>query len=389
MLVTGVISIGIKFRTAIPVQRLCTSIKTYSRSSGSSSGSSADSSSDSSSDSDSDIKTKHKIKKYEQVNKNWIKPTQKSRSSNALLDNTVIKESNNRKVLDASTLLKGTGGKKKFIKKNESYAWQLLEATKGVANVLEGNKEDITKLLFSKLQDTQKYNKNQEKPYSLSKSLLKKHEERKYNSKFNENKQSKQSEALPFSFIQELMAEHKKKQKEQAIENLNAEIKEEIGDMILQDNYNLTQSSIFKDMKENTSLPELSTWKSLEQRELELISNQAPRNFFQEMIQWTESGKLWTFPIDNEYGMEEESNVHFSEHIFLERHLKDWCPNKGPIRHYMELVCIGLSKNPYMTVNEKIDHITWYKEYFNEKTELLRELGAIDVTSNDEKEVKT
>lgn len=75
--------------------------------------------------------------------------------------------------------------------------------------------------------------------------------------------------------------------------------------------------------------------------------------------------------------MEEEKNVHFSEHVFMERHLKDWCPKSGPVRHFMELVCIGLSKNPYMTVQEKVNHIMWYKEYFESKRDLLKEIGAI------------
>lgn len=76
--------------------------------------------------------------------------------------------------------------------------------------------------------------------------------------------------------------------------------------------------------------------------------------------------------------MEKEHNVHFSEHVFLDRHLIGWCPNKGPIRHFMELVCIGLSKNPYMTIEEKYDHIMWYKGYFQDKTDLLQKLGLID-----------
>lgn len=75
--------------------------------------------------------------------------------------------------------------------------------------------------------------------------------------------------------------------------------------------------------------------------------------------------------------MEEEHNVHFTEHVFMERHLKDWCPTSGPIRHFMELVCVGLSKNPYLTVQEKIRHIMWYREYFESKQDLLQELGAI------------
>lgn len=76
--------------------------------------------------------------------------------------------------------------------------------------------------------------------------------------------------------------------------------------------------------------------------------------------------------------MEDEKDVHFSEHVFMDRHLKGWCPRKGPIRHFMELVCTGLSKNPYMTVEEKEGHIMWYKNYFEDKKELLNELGVLD-----------
>lgn len=76
-------------------------------------------------------------------------------------------------------------------------------------------------------------------------------------------------------------------------------------------------------------------------------------------------------------GMEEEQSVHFSEHVFMERHLKGWCPKSGPIRHFMELVCVGLSKNPYLTVEEKLDHIMWYREYFESKQDVLQEVGAI------------
>lgn len=44
----------------------------------------------------------------------------------------------------------------------------------------------------------------------------------------------------------------------------------------------------------------------------------------------------------------------------------------------MELVCTGLSKNPYMTVEEKKEHIMWYRNYFGDKQKLLKEIGAID-----------
>lgn len=42
----------------------------------------------------------------------------------------------------------------------------------------------------------------------------------------------------------------------------------------------------------------------------------------------------------------------------------------------MELVCVGLSKNPYMTVQEKIGYIMWYKEYFDGKKDILMATGA-------------
>lgn len=129
------------------------------------------------------------------------------------------------------------------------------------------------------------------------------------------------------------------------------------------------------------------TWEKLYQRELKLAVTHPPTNYFQEIIQWTEQGKLWKFPIDNEQGMEEEQNVPFTEHVFLEKHLESWCPSKGPIRHFMELVCVGLSKNCYLSINDKKAHIDWYKDFFEGKKALLEEVGAIPVESS-AKEIK-
>ncbi|XP_059469250.1 small ribosomal subunit protein mS31 [Neocloeon triangulifer] len=123
--------------------------------------------------------------------------------------------------------------------------------------------------------------------------------------------------------------------------------------------------------------PLLSVWDKMSQRELRLAVTYPPSNIYEEMILWTNQGKLWKFPIDNEQGWEEEQSVPFSEHIFLEKHLQDWCPKKGPVRHFMELVCIGLSKNPHFTVEEKKAHIEGYREYFVSKTDTLKELGAM------------
>ncbi|XP_078036734.1 mitochondrial ribosomal protein S31 [Augochlora pura] len=132
----------------------------------------------------------------------------------------------------------------------------------------------------------------------------------------------------------------------------------------------------------------LDTWESCEKKCMHIIMNYWPENAFQEMIQWTEEGKLWKFPIDNEQGMDEERNIHFSEHVFLERHLTEWCPTVGPIRHFMELVCVGLSKNPYLTVQEKYDHIMWYKEFFESKNDLLKKLGIAEIAQNKEKQAQ-
>lgn len=118
----------------------------------------------------------------------------------------------------------------------------------------------------------------------------------------------------------------------------------------------------------------LSTWSRLQERELKLAVTHPPSNYFQKMALWTEQGKLWKFPIDNEQGMEAEAAISFTEHIFLDGHLAGWCPSKGPVRHFMELVCVGLSKNPYYTVQQKIDHINWFRQYFDEKREILQKV---------------
>ncbi|XP_065514370.1 small ribosomal subunit protein mS31 [Caloenas nicobarica] len=106
-------------------------------------------------------------------------------------------------------------------------------------------------------------------------------------------------------------------------------------------------------------------------KEVAAVTAQPPRNGFEEMIQWTKEGILWEYPIDNETGMEDDAEFH--EHIFLEKHLEDF-PKQGPIRHFMELVICGLSKNPYLSVKQKIEHIEWFQKYFEEKKEYLQEI---------------
>ena len=65
---------------------------------------------------------------------------------------------------------------------------------------------------------------------------------------------------------------------------------------------------IFKKGDEDTHEPAapvsvLPTWERLYLHELEQSMQHPPNNAFVEMIQWTNQGKLWTFPIDNEAGI--------------------------------------------------------------------------------------
>ena len=87
---------------------------------------------------------------------------------------------------------------------------------------------------------------------------------------------------------------------------------------------------------------------------------------------------LWQFPIDNEQGLPETEPFH--AHVFLEHHLESWCPKSGPVRHFMELVCVGLQKNSHISVEKKLGHLEYFKEYFSreEKQEVLRLSGAAE-----------
>ncbi|CAH1972852.1 unnamed protein product [Acanthoscelides obtectus] len=135
--------------------------------------------------------------------------------------------------------------------------------------------------------------------------------------------------------------------------------------------------NIFTNKSELTEVTQTKTWQRLYERDLKLAVTHPPSNYFQQLMLWTEQEKLWKFPIDNEQGLDEEKKVDFSKHVFLEEHLEPWCPAKGPLRHFMELVCVGLSKNAYLTVDAKIEHILWYKDYFESKKKLLKDTGAI------------
>ncbi|XP_077014142.1 small ribosomal subunit protein mS31 isoform X1 [Tamandua tetradactyla] len=114
-----------------------------------------------------------------------------------------------------------------------------------------------------------------------------------------------------------------------------------------------------------------SLWDVEFAKQLATVNQQPFQNGFEEMIQWTKEGKLWEFPINNEAGFDDDGS-EFHEHIFLDKYLEDF-PKQGPIRHFMELVTCGLSKNPYLSVKQKVEHIEWFRNYFNEKRDILKE----------------
>ncbi|KAM7328829.1 hypothetical protein ACRRTK_012921 [Alexandromys fortis] len=114
-----------------------------------------------------------------------------------------------------------------------------------------------------------------------------------------------------------------------------------------------------------------SLWEIEFAKQLATVNEQPVGNGFEEMIQWTKEGKLWEFPINNEAGFDDDGS-EFHEHIFLDKYLEGF-PKQGPIRNFMELVTNGLSKNPYLSVKQKVEHIEWFKKYFNEKRDILKE----------------
>lgn len=116
---------------------------------------------------------------------------------------------------------------------------------------------------------------------------------------------------------------------------------------------------------DKTSVKEtLPSLKLLEGEDMELLEKQKSldqRNDFLTLIEIAD--KQWKFPIDNEVCKVEEESVGFEEHIFL-GYLLDSFPKKGPVRRFMELVVNGLEQNPYMTVGQKRNQVTWFEEYF-------------------------
>ncbi|KAK6012182.1 hypothetical protein OSTOST_22674 [Ostertagia ostertagi] len=115
----------------------------------------------------------------------------------------------------------------------------------------------------------------------------------------------------------------------------------------------------------------LGFWSEWDHRAARIMNQSlGPENSFEEQIEWTEQGKQWPYPIDNEYMFHSMSTFSWrgtSPGLGFQK--------IGPIAHFMELVCVGLSKNPYMTIEKKMDHLKWFANFFNEeKQKLIKKL---------------
>lgn len=124
-------------------------------------------------------------------------------------------------------------------------------------------------------------------------------------------------------------------------------------------------------LKSSRSLP---VWDAFHRYDLQNCHIKLPRNGFEELIQLTEEGKLWRYPIDNEQGLDEEKQVPFEDHIFFDDLLEEFPKNEN-IRTFMKSVFLGLSKNHWMTVNRKHEIIRFYKDYFEENREKYKLSG--------------
>ncbi len=80
-----------------------------------------------------------------------------------------------------------------------------------------------------------------------------------------------------------------------------------------------------------------------------------------------------------------ESKIPFYEHVFLEEHLEQF-PQIEPIQQFMTLALNGISQNSFLNLQEKKEIIEWYKNYFNDKLDLIKESLQADVIEDHRKE---
>ena len=146
--------------------------------------------------------------------------------------------------------------------------------------------------------------------------------------------------------------------------------------------YGTVRLNIFdKPTKRQTASLPVNSYDVLLQNDMEELFQPSVRNGFDYLIKLTKERKLWTFPIDNELGFEEEENVPFQNHIFLERYCKNF-PKHPRIQKFMKVVCLGLSKNHKLTFAKKISHIQTLQQFFEERFDLLKNSADFEDEQN-------
>ncbi|RNA33380.1 28S ribosomal mitochondrial [Brachionus plicatilis] len=131
--------------------------------------------------------------------------------------------------------------------------------------------------------------------------------------------------------------------------------------------------SIFTEVKLTSKTVESPIWSMHHDQELKQAQEILPLNGFEELIHLTNQGKLWKFPIDNEQDVDEsDAQVPFHEHVFLDHYLEEF-PQIEPIQNFMTLALNGLSQNSFLSIKEKKEIIDWYKTYFNDKMDIIKE----------------
>lgn len=71
-----------------------------------------------------------------------------------------------------------------------------------------------------------------------------------------------------------------------------------------------TDNSQFKSKNIEYRERPLLFWRNLDRKKIDLMNQLlGPRNIWEEQIEWTKKGKMWPYPINNEYLMGEEEKV--------------------------------------------------------------------------------
>lgn len=100
--------------------------------------------------------------------------------------------------------------------------------------------------------------------------------------------------------------------------------------------------------------PEITTWHRLEARELRLAVTHPPSNIFEEMIQWTEQGKLWHFPINNEQGLNRISMMLYLTCMILCTRLKLRGLETEKLLGYNKSICIKKAYKDTCFLNQRV-----------------------------------